>query len=93
MGPSEDTRVGQASQIQNSGKGETSCPLGWLALPLVLLCVIIARQAPHLRVQVDVPPTLRVQTVAYNYNSLGESGVVYGYNNKLTHRYFLFGPV
>jgi len=58
----------------------------FLLLVSVSLCVIIARQAPHLIVQGYVPPTLRVQTVAYKYNSSG-GGRFTGYNNKLTHQY------
>ena len=58
-------------QVKNCGEARRGEPARWSARPLVSLCVIIARKASHLRVQGDVPPTLRVQTVAYNYNSLG----------------------
>jgi hypothetical protein len=66
-------------------RDEPACP------PSLLLvsgspCVIIARQAPHLIVQGYVPPTLRVHTVAYKYNSSGGGGFT-SYNNRLTHQY------
>jgi len=52
----------------------------------------MALQATHLILQGYGPPTLRVQTVAYKYNSSGGGGFT-GYNNKLTHQYQLFVQV
>ena len=66
--------IGGTSHVKSCnvmGRHKPACQAS-LLLVSVSLCVIIARQAPHLIVQRYVPPTLRVQTVAYKYNSSGK---------------------